>query len=118
MNDANQPIYRFGAAELDPQRQQLRVAGQEHYLRPKTFGVLVYLIEQRQRLVTKDELINHVWDGAAVSDDTLVQCIVDIRKALGDDSRQPRFVKTLPKLGSSAESCQLHRFFVLTPRSP
>lgn len=99
MNDANQPIYRFGAAELDPQRQQLRVAGQEHYLRPKTFGVLVYLIEQRQRLVTKDELINHVWDGAAVSDDTLVQCIVDIRKALGDDSRQPRFVKTLPKLG-------------------
>ena len=99
MRDTDQPTYRFGEAELDPQRQQLRVAGQEHYLRPKTFSVLVYLIEQRQRLVTKDELINHVWDGAAVSDDTLVQCIVDIRKALGDDSRQPRFVKTLPKLG-------------------
>ncbi len=99
MHDNSQPTYRFGEVEVDLQRQTLRVAGQEHYLRPKTFSVLVYLIEQRQRLVTKDELINQVWDGAVASDDTLVQSIVDIRKALGDDSRQPRFVKTLPKLG-------------------
>ncbi|MDQ3010435.1 MAG: winged helix-turn-helix domain-containing protein, partial [Acidobacteriota bacterium] len=99
MNEADSPIYRFAEMEIDPQRQSLRIAGQEHYLRPKTFRVLVYLVQQRQRLVTKDELINQVWDGAAVSDDTLVQCIVDIRKALGDDSRNPRFVKTLPKIG-------------------
>ncbi len=49
--------------------------------------------------MTKEELIEHVWQGAVVTDDALVQCIVDLRKALGDDSRHPRFIKTIPKAG-------------------
>ncbi|MCI0489224.1 MAG: tetratricopeptide repeat protein, partial [Blastocatellia bacterium] len=58
-----------------------------------------YLLEHRERLVTKDELIEKIWEGAAVTDNALAQCIVDIRKALGDDSRRPRFIKTIPKAG-------------------
>jgi hypothetical protein len=49
--------------------------------------------------VSREELIEHVWQGAAVTDDALVQRIVDLRKAFGDDSRHPRFIKTVPKAG-------------------
>jgi DNA-binding winged helix-turn-helix (wHTH) protein len=77
----------------------LRSAGEEIYLRPKTFQTLLLLIEHRDRIVTKDEIIERLWPGTAVTDDTLVQSIVEIRKALGDDARQGRFVRTLPKSG-------------------
>jgi DNA-binding winged helix-turn-helix (wHTH) protein/TolB-like protein len=77
----------------------LKRGDQEDYLRQQTFEVLLYLVEQRERLVSKDELIGAVWRGTAVTDNALAQCIVEIRKALGDDSRQPRFVKTIPKFG-------------------
>lgn len=65
----------------------------------KTFQVLLYLLEQRERLVTKDELIESIWQNTAVTDNALVQCVVDIRKALGDDSRHPRLIKTVSKVG-------------------
>src|SRR5262249_44648576 len=65
----------------------------------KTFQVLVYLVEHRQRVVPKDELIEQIWAGAAVTDNTLEQCLAEIRKALGDDSRRPRFIKTVPRAG-------------------
>ena len=68
-------------------------------MRPKSFQVLVYLIERRPSLVTKEELIENLWPDTAVTDDAVVQCIIDARKALGDDSRNPRFVKTVPKVG-------------------
>lgn len=93
------PIYRIGDIEVDPGLCQLRRDGEEQHLRPQTFQVLVYLLEHRQRLVTKEELFDFVWQGAAVTDGALVQCIVDLRKVLGDDSRQPRFIKTIPKTG-------------------
>lgn len=73
--------------------------GPEVALRPKTFQTLVYLITNRHRLVTKEELANHLWFDTAVTDDALVQCIVELRKALGDAAREPRFIKTVPKLG-------------------
>jgi DNA-binding winged helix-turn-helix (wHTH) protein len=66
-------------------------------LRPKSFDVLRYLAENAGRLVSKDELINAVWHGPSVSDDSLVQCVVDIRHALGDDAQ--RVIKTIPRRG-------------------
>ncbi len=93
------PIYRIGDIEVDPELGCVRRGGEEQHLRRQTFQVLLYLLDQRQRLVTKEEILEHVWQGAAVTDDALVQCIVDLRKALGDDPRHPRFIKTIPKSG-------------------
>src|SRR5262249_21721930 len=49
--------------------------------------------------VGKEELVEEIWDHTAVTDNALVQCITTIRKVLGDDSRHPRFIKTIPKVG-------------------
>ena len=92
-------IYRFAEIEVDTGQGCVRQNGEERHLRQQTFQVLVYLLEQKERLVTKDELLQNIWNGTAVTDDALVQCVMDIRRALGDDSRRPRFIKTIPKLG-------------------
>jgi TolB-like protein/Tfp pilus assembly protein PilF len=66
-------------------------------LRPRSFAVLRLLAENPGRLVTKDELIAKVWDDVAVTEDSLTQCIADIRKAIGDDDR--RVLRTMPRKG-------------------
>ena len=99
MNKHGQRIYRLDGIEIDTSQVCLRRNGQELHLRQKTFQVLIYLLEKRERLVTKDELITQLWQGAAVTDNTLEQCLAEIRKVLGDDSRHPRFVKTVPRAG-------------------
>jgi eukaryotic-like serine/threonine-protein kinase len=99
MNERGQRIYRLDGIEIDTGHHCLRRNNQEQHLRLKTFQVLVYLLEQRDRLVSKDELIERVWVGTAVSDNTLEHCMAEIRKILGDDSRHPRFIKTVPRAG-------------------
>lgn len=91
--------YRFADIEVKPAQSSLSRGGEEHHLRHKSFQVLLYLIERRERLVTKEELMAEVWEGTFVTDDTLVKCIVELRKALGDDPRNPRFIKTIAKSG-------------------
>jgi tetratricopeptide (TPR) repeat protein len=85
--------------EIDSAQGYLKRGGHEQYLRQQSFHVLLYLLERRQRLITKEELIENFWHDTAVTDNALVQCIAEIRKALGDDPRQARFVKTIPKVG-------------------
>ncbi len=92
-------IYRLEGFEIDTSQVCLRVDGQERHLRNKTFQVLIYLLEQRQRLVSKDELIDRVWQGMAVTDNTLEQSMAEIRRVLSDNSRKPRFIKTVPRSG-------------------
>jgi tetratricopeptide (TPR) repeat protein len=92
-------VYRFDNVEVDPAQGCLRRNGEELSVRQKSLQALLYLIEQRHRLVTKDELIERVWEGMAVSDAALVQLIKEIRDCLGDDHRHPRFIKTVPKGG-------------------
>jgi DNA-binding winged helix-turn-helix (wHTH) protein len=70
---------------------------QEIRLRPKAFDVLRYLVEHAGRLVSKEELIKAVWPGVFVTDDSLVQCVGDIRVALTDDAH--RIIKTVPRRG-------------------
>ncbi|MEP7341244.1 MAG: tetratricopeptide repeat protein [Acidobacteriota bacterium] len=94
-----QPVYRFAGIEFDPARNCLRRDGREQVLRRKSLLVLLYLIEHRERSVSKEELLQNVWEATAVTDDALVQIIVELRKLLGDDSRQPRFIRTIPKAG-------------------
>jgi tetratricopeptide (TPR) repeat protein len=99
MRTLGTPIYRCEGIEIDPAQGCLRRNGEDLYPRQKSFQVLVYLLEHRHRLVSKNELIQHAWEGLAVSDDALVQLIKEIRQSLGDDHRQPRFIKTVPKAG-------------------
>ena len=92
-------VYRVGEFEVDTSKGCLRHSDGEIHLRQKSFQVLVFLLEQRERLVSCDKLHDRVWADAAVTPDTLVQSIVEIRKALGDDPQAPQFIKTIPKVG-------------------
>src|SRR5689334_4752191 len=76
-------IYVTHDVEIDTGQVVVLRAGLECRLRPKTFRLLVYLIEHRDRLVPKAELIEQLWPDVAVSDSALAQCIADIRRALG-----------------------------------
>ena len=91
------PRLRFGPFILDLDRGSLLRDGNEIALRPKTFAVLCYLSENCARLVSKDELFAAVWANLAVTDDTLVQSIGELRRALGDDG--PRLIRTIPRRG-------------------
>ncbi|MGB7210489.1 MAG: winged helix-turn-helix domain-containing protein [Pyrinomonadaceae bacterium] len=90
-------IYAFDEFRLDITRGSLFRGTLELKLRPKSFEVLKYLTENQGRLVSKDELIEIVWQGMAVTDDSLVQCMKDIRHVLGDDTQQ--IIKTVPRRG-------------------
>jgi len=68
-------------------------------LEPQVLRLLLYLLETRDRIVSKDELIEGVWDGRIVSDATLNTCVRSVRRALGDDRDQQRYVRTFPKRG-------------------
>lgn len=92
-------IYRIGDVEAMPARHSIRRDGKLTYIRPKTFDLLLYLIGHRNRIVTKLELGAEVWKSAAITDNSVAQCINELRRALGDDSRNPVLIRTCPKLG-------------------
>ena len=89
--------YRFGDYTLDLEGGFLRRGGKEVALRSKSFEVLTYLVEGNGRLVTKAELIEAVWRDAAVTDNSLSQCLVEIRRALNDDGQQ--LIRTVARRG-------------------
>jgi TolB-like protein/DNA-binding winged helix-turn-helix (wHTH) protein len=91
------PVYRFGAFELDVDRAALTNRGVDVPLRPKSFEVLRYLLAHQGVLVTKDQLFDAVWPGVVVTPDSINQCIIEIRKALGDDERN--MIRTVPRRG-------------------
>ncbi len=88
----------FDGFTLDLTRGCLLRHGEEEVkLRPKSFEVLRHLVENSGRLVSKDELIGAVWPNTAVTDDSLVQCLIEVRRAL--DQGGQRIVKTVPRRG-------------------
>ncbi len=101
MRDVSRRVYRIEDMELDAGRALLRRNGGEIPLRPKSLLVLLCLIENRGRIVSKDELFSTAWPDTAVTDDALVQVILETRKALGDDPRRPRLIRNHPRLGYS-----------------
>ena len=96
MNDTAH-ILRFAGYGLDPSRRSLERGGRPLALRPQAMEVLCYLARNPGRPVSKEELFHEVWPGISVTDDSLVQCIGDIRDVLED--RDHRIVKTIPRLG-------------------
>jgi DNA-binding winged helix-turn-helix (wHTH) protein len=87
--------YRFADACLDTQRYELQRAGVCIPLRPKVFQVLACLLAQRHRVVSKEELLAHVWPGVYVDETTLNSYIMAVRQAWGDDGQSQRLVRTV-----------------------
>src|SRR6185369_8293131 len=89
--------YSFNDFTIDLDRSCLLRGEQEVKLRPKVYDALCYLVENNNRLVTKAELIGAVWPDSSVTDDSLVQCLVELRRALGDTAQD--YIKTVPRRG-------------------
>jgi TolB-like protein len=92
-------IVRFDEFELDRGCRELRRAGMMLPVEPQVFELLGFLVEQRDRVVTKDEIVEHVWNGRIVSDAAISSRIKDARKALGDDGRTQGYIKTVHGTG-------------------
>jgi TolB-like protein/DNA-binding winged helix-turn-helix (wHTH) protein len=90
-------LFRFEGFVLDEAHRSLRHADRVVELRPRSFDVLAYLAGAAGRAVGKDELLQAMWPGVVVTEDSLTRCISDIRQALGDDGQ--RIIKTLPRRG-------------------
>lgn len=88
----------FPPFHLDSSGQLWR-GEEERVLRPKTLAVLHYLVQQAGQVVSKDELLSAVWPEVIVSEAVLTVCINELRQALADDSRHPRFIATVHRRG-------------------
>jgi TolB-like protein len=88
-------IYSFGPFELDLAKAELRMGTTPCPLQPQVFALLAFLVEHRERLVSKDEIFEKVWDGRIVTDSALTSRVKHARKALGDDGKVQRYIKTI-----------------------
>ena len=91
--------YRFGDYVLDPQNYELSKNGAAVALEPQVFSLILLLIENRERVVTKDELIDKVWNGRIVSEATLSSRISAARRAVGDSGATQSVIHTIPRRG-------------------
>ncbi len=89
--------YRFGRFVIDLRRGALLADGAERPLRPKSFALLRHLAERAGQLVGREEIMEAVWPGTYVTEDSITQCIRDIRRALGDEAAH--LLRTLPRRG-------------------
>ncbi len=94
MNEPRPQLYLLGEFNLDAGRRQLSRHGEPVHLTPRPFQVLLYLIENRARLVSRGELLDRFWSGRDVYDVALTKSIGAIRKALDDRQEPPRFIET------------------------
>ncbi len=91
--------YRFDAFVLSPRQRTLLRSGVEQPLIPRYFDLLLFLVEHRADAVHKRDIFDAVWADVIVSESALTQAIRTVRRALGDDSRDPRFVRTVSRHG-------------------
>jgi TolB-like protein/tetratricopeptide (TPR) repeat protein len=94
-------IYRFAHYELDVDRVELRRAGVRLSVEPQVFAMLRLLIENRDRVVTKDEIVEKVWNGRFVSDSAVSSRVKSARQAIGDDGRAQTLIRTVHGIGFS-----------------
>lgn len=91
--------YSFEEWELDVERYELRRAGQPIKLEPQVFSVLAYLVQHRDRVLSKQELLSHLWPDQYIGDSALERCIMAARKAVGDSGGKQRVIKTFHRRG-------------------
>ena len=90
---------RFSEFVLDLPGRALYRGEERLHLTPKPMETLVYLVENAGRTISKQELLDSIWKGVFVTEDTLVQAIREIRRVLGDDKENPLFIQTIPRVG-------------------
>ena len=92
-------VVQFGDVTVDFRRMSITRGSHPVSIEPKTFDVLRYLIEHRDRLVTKEELLDAAWKDTFVTPNVLTRAIAQLRKAIGDDAFEARYVETVAKRG-------------------
>lgn len=97
-------MLRFGPCELDLGRRELLRDGVPQQLPPRVFDLLLLLVKERGRVVTKGELLDQIWGGADVSDNVLARAVMKIRQALGDSAEDPRLLRTAHRVGYCFEA--------------
>jgi DNA-binding winged helix-turn-helix (wHTH) protein/tetratricopeptide (TPR) repeat protein len=94
-------LIKFGSCTLDSSARTLACDGRSAHLSGKAFQLLLLLIEERPRVVPKEELFQRLWPDTFVSETNLAGLVKEIRAALGDDAREPRFIRTAHRVGYS-----------------
>ena len=98
-DDTGEAVLQFGEFLLDVRTRELCRRGTAVHLSPKAFDLLTYLLEQRPRALSKGELLDRVWPNTFIAEATLTSVIAEIREALADRARTPRFVRTVHRFG-------------------
>ena len=91
--------YVFGDLDVDAGRFRVERDGRPVVLEPKAFDLLILLVECQGRVVTKQEILERIWTDTAVTDNALTRVVAQLRKAIGDDARDARFIETVPTRG-------------------
>ncbi len=99
MEPASTRLLRIGTWCLNPISGQISREGESVRLEARTLRLLVCLADHAGQVVTFDDLLNHVWPGVTVSQDSVYQAVASLRKLLGDDPKQPEYIATVPRLG-------------------
>jgi TolB-like protein/tetratricopeptide (TPR) repeat protein len=92
-------IISFDDCEIDVERREFRRASTAVHVEPQVFDLLVYLTQNRDRVVSKDEIFASIWEGRVVSDSTLTSRINAARTAVGDSGREQKLIRTVPRKG-------------------
>ena len=99
MTDGKFFVFRFGNIKVTEREFVLVKDGETVPVEPKAFRVLLFLLRNPGRLVTKDEILKAVWNDCSVSDNSLTRSIATLRRLLGDDTHEPRYIATVPTVG-------------------
>jgi TolB-like protein len=111
--------FLFSNYVLDPDRRELTRGGEALPVEPQVFDLLAYLIESRNHVVTKDDLIERIWGGRAVSDSTLTSRINAARKAVGDNGKDQAVIRTIARKGFRfVGDVRVQRVGLEIPRAP
>ena len=92
-------IFNFGDCQLDEGRFELRRDGKLRAVEPKAFDLILLLVKNRHRVVTKEEVLDAVWAGRIVSEATLSSCVKSARRAIGDNGKEQKYIRTVPRRG-------------------
>src|SRR6056297_429140 len=91
--------WRCGDIEIDAPSREIRRCGEVREVEPKVFDLIVALIRHRDRVVTKDELLERIWPGSIVTESALTRCIMKARRAMGDDAQRQQAIRTISGRG-------------------
>lgn len=99
MTATNSFVFRFADVEVRESEFSIVKSGQVLAVEPKAFRVLLFLVRNPQRVVTKEELLEAVWGDTAVTENSLTRSILKLRRVLNDDAREPKFIETVATVG-------------------